>query len=121
MGTFVREAPVEDGVEEEIFKLVRRDVVAPRVVPSDGKAVADNINSLLQRASVSAVQEIDHLINALQISRERLHLEGERVEREVFDYVTLSQSALQATKLIADRLSQLNSVPDAPSIAYEEA
>ena len=66
MSTFMREASVEETVEEEIIELVRRDVVGPR--SSDRSAEGNDIGSLLQRTSVSAVQEIDHLINELQIS-----------------------------------------------------
>ena len=116
---FAREATVEQAVEGEIGELVRRDVVGLRMHPNDGKAVADNINSLLQRVSVNAVREIDQLINELQISRDRLRLEGERVQREIVEYASLSQSTMQATKLIAEGLSQWKSIPNAPSIAEE--
>ena len=120
MSMFKREATSEQAVVEgEIGELVRRDVVGLRTHSNDGKAVADNINSLLQRVSVSAVHEIDRLIGELQNSRERLRLEGERVQREIVEYATLSQSAMQATKIIADSLSQWKSIPDAPSIAEE--
>jgi hypothetical protein len=119
MGKFAREATVEHPVEGEIGELVRRDVVGLRTHSDDGKAVAENINSLLQRVSVNAVREIDQLINELQISRERLRLEGERVQREIVEYASLSQSTMRATKLIAESLGQCKSVPDAPSIAKE--
>ena len=119
MSTFMREASVEETVEEEIIELVRRDVVGPR--SSDRSAEGNDIGSLLQRTSVSAVQEIDHLINELQISRERLHVESARVKREIFEYAALNQSVLKMTKLIAERLSQLCRIPDASSIADEGA
>jgi hypothetical protein len=112
-------ATVEQAVEGEIDELVRRDVVGLRTHSNDGRAVVDNINSLLQRVSMSAVREIDQLINELQISRERLHLEGERVQREIIDYATLSQSVMRSTKLIGESLGQWKRVPDAPSIAEE--
>ncbi len=122
MSTLVREAFVEDEVEEEIVKLVRRDVVGLRVIAGDGDVGKNdtNINSLLRRTSLGAIQEIDYLINQLQISRERLLIESERVEREIFEYAALNQSVLQATELIAERLSQLHTIPNAPSIADED-
>lgn len=85
---------------------MRRDVVGLRMHPDDGKAVAENISSLLQRISVNAVGEIDQLISELQTSREHLRLEGERVQRGIVEYATLSQSVIQATKLIGESLSQ---------------
>jgi hypothetical protein len=103
-------------VEGEIAELVRRDVAGPSMRSSDGKAAAENINSLLQRVSSSSVQEIDRLIGELQNSRERLRLEGERVQHEIVEYATLSQSAMKATKIIVESLSRLKTAPAAPSV-----
>jgi hypothetical protein len=119
MGMFARETAFEQAVEGEIGQLVRRDVVGLRMHHNDGKPAADGINSLLQRISANAVRECDQLINELKISRERLRLEGERVQREIVHYLSLSQSTRQATKLIAESLSPLKKVPDAPSVAEE--
>jgi hypothetical protein len=83
----------------------------------EGKLVADNLSSLLQRVSVSSVQEIDRLIADLKALRERLQQEGERVQREIVEYASLSQTAMQSTKIIADSLHQWKKVPDAPSIS----
>ena len=81
--------------------------------------MADNIGSLIQRVSASTVQEIDRLISDLKILRERLHDEGERVQREIVEYATLSQAAMQSTKIIAESLTHWKKVPDAPSMRYE--
>jgi len=104
-------------VEGEIREFVRRDAASLRRQPDEGKAVADNISSLLQRVSVSSVQEIDRLISDLQVLRNRLHEEGERVQREIIEYATLSQAAMQSTKIIAESLSHWKRVPDAPGIS----
>ena len=106
-------------VEGEIREFVRRDVASQRRQPDEGKAVADNISSLLQRVSVNSVQEIDRLISDLQVLRNRLHEEGERVQREIVEYATLSQAAMQSTKIIAESLSHWKRVPDAPSISED--
>jgi len=122
MGMFVRETPAEQSVVEgEIGELVRRNVVGLRTHSTDGDAVTNNINSLLQRVSANAVQEIDRLISELQISRERLHTEGNRVQHEIVEYATMSQSTMRATKIIAESLSKWKKVPDAPSIADGES
>jgi hypothetical protein len=126
MGMFTTRAPADGGetmtaeaeVEGEIREFVRRDTAALRG-PSepDGAVVANNIGSLLQRVSGQSVQEIDSLIAELQTLRERLRLEGERVQRNIVEYASLSQAAMQSTRIIADSLTHWKKVPDAPGIS----
>jgi hypothetical protein len=123
---FTTRAPADGGemmtaeaeVEGEIREFVRRDTAALRG-PSepDGAVVANNIGSLLQRVSGQSVQEIDSLIAELQTLRERLRLEGERVQRDIVEYASLSQAAMQSTRIIADSLTHWKKVPDAPGIS----
>jgi hypothetical protein len=104
-------------VEGEIRDFVRRDVATLRRQPeSDSEMVASNITSLLQRVAGTSVQEIDNLIGELQTLRERLHSEGARVQREIVEYATLSQAAMQSTKIITESLTHWKKVPDAPRI-----
>lgn len=108
------EAEVEGGIRD----FVRRDGAALRRQPdNDSEIVAGNISSLLQRVSVNSVQEIDRLIADLQALRERLEDEGARVQRRIVEYATLSQAAMQSTKIINESLSHWKRVPDAPSIS----
>ena len=105
-----------EAVQGEIREIMRSDAAGLRQSPeNDGKMVADNIGSLIQRVSANSVQEIDRLISDLQILRERLHEEGERVRREIVEYATMSQAAVQWTKIIAGSLRHRKR-PDAPSI-----
>ncbi len=107
-----------DKMEGEIREFVRRDGAGLRRHPEDDdQVVADNISSLLQGVSASSVQEIDRLIGELKTLRERLHQEGERVQREIVEYASLSQAAMQSTKVIAESLSNWKSAPDGPSIS----
>ena len=109
--------PTETEVEGEIRDFVRRDVATLRRSPeSDSEMVASNISTLLQRVAGTSVQEIDRLISELQTLREMLHNEGARVQREIVEYATLSQAAMQSTKIIAESLTHWKKVPDAPSI-----
>ena len=108
---------MESAVEGDIRDFVRRDVATLRRQPeAESEAVANNIGTLLQRVAGSSVQEIDRLIAELQNLREMLSVEGARVQREIVQYATLSQSAMQSTKIIAESLSHWKKVPDAPSI-----
>ena len=124
MGMFTTREPADTGetmateVEGEIREFVRRDAAAfRRPAQDDGELVTNNISSLLQRLSGSSVQEIDRLIDELQVLRERLHLEGERVRRDIVEYATLSQAAMQSTRIIAESLTNWKKVPDAPGIS----
>jgi hypothetical protein len=111
------EKSVESEVEGEIREFVRRDVATLRRHPeNDSEIVASNINTLLQRVAGTSIQEIDKLIAELQTLRERLTSEAARVQREIVEYATLSQAAMQSTKIIAESISSWQKVPDAPSI-----
>ncbi len=111
------ETAVETEVEGEIREFVRRDVATLRRHPeNDSEMVASNINSLLQRVAGTSIQEIDKLIAELQTLRDRLNTEAARVQREIVEYATLSQAAMQSTKIIAESISSWKKVPDAPSI-----
>jgi hypothetical protein len=111
------ETSVETEVEGEIREFVRRDVATLRRHPeNDSEIVASNINSLLQRVAGTSIQEIDKLITELQTLRDRLTTEAARVQREIVEYATLSQAAMQSTKIIAESISSWKKVPDAPSI-----
>ena len=104
-------------VEGEIREFVRSDVVGIRRQPeSDGELVASNVNQVLQRVAGTSVQEIDKLITEMQTLRDTLHSEATRVQVEVFRYATLTQAALQSTKIIAESLTQLKKGPDAPAL-----
>src|SRR5262249_24823534 len=97
------ETSAETGGEGGNRGIVRRDVVGIRRQPeSDSELVANNINQLLQRVAGTSVQEIDKLITELQTLRDTLQSEAARVQREIVEYATLSQAALQSTKIIAE-------------------
>jgi hypothetical protein len=104
-------------LDREIREFVRHEVVTnpARQPENESELVVSNINSLLQRVSATSLQEIDNLITELESSREMLQSEAARVQREIVQYSTLSQAAMQSTKIITESLSQLKKVPDAPT------
>ena len=108
--------PTETKLEGEIREFVRSsDVVTnrKRQPESDSELVASNVNQLLQRVAGTSVQEIDRLITELQTLSDKLHSKTARVQREIVQYSTLTQAALQSTKIIAESLTQLKKAPDA--------
>jgi hypothetical protein len=111
--TVEQDQPTETEVEGEIRELVRRDVVTDlmRQPENENEMAASSINSMLQRATATSTQEIDTLITEMETLRETLHSEATRVQREVFQYATLTQEALQSSKIIAESLTQFGCRP----------
>jgi hypothetical protein len=101
-------------VEGKIREFVQVVTNPERQPGSESELVASNINSVLQRVTATSVQEIDKLITELEASRDMLQSEAARVQREIVQYSTLSQAALQSTKIITESLTQWKNVPDAP-------
>src|SRR5262249_10235522 len=115
--TAEHDQPVETEVEGEIREFVRREVVTSprRQSENESELVANNLNSLLQQVTGTSVQEINKLITELQTLRDTLQSEAARVQREIVEYATLSQAALQSTNVIAESLTQWKKVSDAPT------
>jgi hypothetical protein len=111
------EAPTEAEFEGNIRELVRRDTTAIRQSQGDSELAVNNLNTLLRRVSGQSAREIDNLIGELQTLRERLRADANRVERDIVEYAALSQSVIQLTKIIADGVTHVKKVPDAPSIS----
>ena len=111
--------PAEMELEGEIREFVSRDVVSNvgRRPENESELVASNISSVLQRVTATSVQEIDALISELESSRDMLHSEAARVQREIVQYSTLIQGALHSTKIIAESLTQWKKVPDAQTLS----
>ncbi len=104
-------------IEGNIRELVRRDTNSIRQVDTESEMAANNLSSLLRRVSGNSAREIDNLIGELRILRDKLQADSDRVEREIVEYASLSQSVIQLTKIIADGVTQVKKVPDAPSIS----
>jgi hypothetical protein len=121
--------------EGKIREFMRREGAPPRITDGaprqngqggqngqngqpDGDVVAHNLGFLLQRVSLSSVQEIDRLIDDLKVLSAQLQHESARIQREIGEYATLSQAAMQSTKIIADSLTQWR-VPDDASAVSE--
>src|SRR5262249_49328481 len=102
---------VQIEVEGESREAVRHDF-SPPPPPTEDRAAGD-LGSLMQRVAKTALQEIDALLAELRRRRENLLKESARVQREIIEYAKLSQSAVQSTQIITQRLSSLKKVPNA--------
>jgi hypothetical protein len=102
----------EVDVEGNIRDLVRHDSVAFREAVSDSEAAAGNLGGLIGRVSGSSAREIDNLIGELRTLRDKLQADGDRVQRDIAEYATLTQSVMQLTKIVADGVTHVKK-PDA--------
>jgi len=116
-GTSDGDKPTETEIEGNIRELVRRDSTALRQPGGEHEVAANSLSSLLRRVSGNSAREIDNLISELKTLRDKLQSDGTRVERDIIEYAALSQSVSQLTKIIADGVTQVKKVPDAPSIS----
>jgi hypothetical protein len=109
--------PAETEIEGNIRELVRRDSAVLRQGGSESEVAANNLSSLLRRVSANSTREIENLISELRVLRDKLQSDGSRVERDIVEYAALSQSVAQLTKIIADGVTHVKKIPDAPSIS----
>ena len=98
-------------VEAGIREFVRNDIAylrRPGEAGSEpnGEATVNNLNSLIQRVAGTSLSEITNLISELESLREWLHVEGQRVQREISGYAHLSQTTIKSTRMIADNVAQ---------------
>jgi hypothetical protein len=101
-------------VEGEIRAFVRRDVSLFRRRGQEGSgdaavAAVDSINSVIERVSGASVNEIERVMAELTQVRDMLRNEGDRVQREISGYASLSTAAMTSMKIIGDSLVQWKS------------
>ena len=64
---------------------------------------------MIERVSGASVTEIERVMAELARVRDMLRSEGERVQREISGYASLSQAAMTSMKIIGDSLVQWKS------------
>jgi hypothetical protein len=103
-------------IEGKIHELVRRDGQAIRRTDGESEVATGNLGNLVRRVSANSASEIDNLIRELQLLRDKLVSDGYRVEREIVEYAGLSQSVIDMTKIITDSMTQVKTLPKAPTL-----
>ncbi len=112
----VTERPGEAEIEGKIHELVRRDGQVIRRADGDNEVASGNLGNLVRRVSVNSAGEIDNLIRELQLLRDKLVADGQRVEREIVEYAGLSQSVIDMTRIISESMTQVKRLPTAPTL-----
>jgi hypothetical protein len=64
--------------------------------------------AVLQRATAASLREIDDLIVELRRRREGLVSESARVQNEIVEFAQSNHSAIEASKIITERLASFN-------------
>jgi len=136
----LRSAELDTSAESprEVREFVRRDITSlsrsaerdgdtlasrlgslQRPPERDSEIVATKLGSLLERVVGASLQDIDDVILELQTFRERLDRESARMQREIVEYATMSQAAMQSTRIIAESLTSWKKPSDneTPSIS----
>jgi hypothetical protein len=109
---------VQERVQERIRNSVRDDL-APRRRTADND-VAGYVGSLVQRTAATSLREIDDLILEIRKRREVLLSESARMQSEIIEYARLSQSTIQSTKIVTERLANFNKVSEvSPVTEYQ--
>jgi hypothetical protein len=106
-------------VEGEIRAFVRRDVSVFRRQRTENGEAVDGITSIIDRVAGASVAEIERVMAELSGVRDMLRTEGERVQREISGYASLSQAAMTSMKIIADSLVHWKSQAPQPNRVRE--
>jgi hypothetical protein len=76
---------------------------------------AENLKDLLGRASNNSTGQIDNLVGDFKQLREKLRTDGERIQREIEEYNTLSEMVMQMTKTISESVEKVRASAGRPT------
>ena len=79
---------------------------------NDGEMPDENLSDLLGRVSKSSVGGIDSLIGEFERLRGKLQTDGERIQRQVEEYKTLSQQVMELTMAISGNVVKVRASVD---------
>jgi hypothetical protein len=80
----------------------------------DDQMPTENLSELLGRVSESSTGQIDNLVGDFQQLREKLRTDGERIQREIEEYKSLSEMVMQLTKTISESVEKVRGSVDRP-------
>lgn len=99
-----------DASTGEIRDFVLRNVEQLHRQRNDVNAAADpaaeSVNKRIHQIAGASIEEIDQVILKLESLREMLCGEGDRLNREIAGYASLSHASMTAMKIIGDGLKQ---------------
>jgi hypothetical protein len=104
----VREKSSEPELEGDIRTTVWAGASARQAAESEHDEMSPgDLTASLREVSRVSIEEIDRLITELQTLRRTLKTTGERIERDIAEYATLTAQASQMTKIVIGGVKQL--------------
>jgi hypothetical protein len=97
----------ESDIEDNIRELSRGGAVSRQNINKDGEMSVAEFGRALDRVSSNSRREIDTLIGELQTLRDKLEIDGRRLQNDISEYASLSQQVMQLTKIISDSVRKL--------------
>jgi hypothetical protein len=76
-------------------------------------------STLVREISLASTREIDRLIGDLKDLRDKLENDSNRIQAEIIEHASLSESAVQLTKIVSDSVAHVKGMSDAPSVSAE--
>jgi len=76
-------------------------------------------STIISQVSLASTREIDRLIDDLKTLRDKLEKDGDRIQTDIVEYASLSQSAVQLTKIVTDSVAHVKRTSGAPSVNTE--
>jgi chemotaxis protein histidine kinase CheA len=104
----VKDKSSEPEIEGNIRTLVWDSASARKAVEGEDVEMSPaDLTASVREVSRVSIEEVDRLIGELQILRRTLKTTGERIERDIAEYATLSSQTSQITKIVLDGVKQL--------------
>jgi hypothetical protein len=104
----VNDKSSEPELEGNIHTLVWDSASAQKAVEGeDNQMSPGELTASVREVSRVSIEEVDRLISELQTLRRTLKTTGDRIERDIAEYATLSSQATQITKIVLDGVKQL--------------
>jgi hypothetical protein len=104
----VKDKPSEPELEGNIRTLVWDGASARKAVEGEDVEMSPaDLTPSVREVSRVSIEEVDRLISELQTLRRTLKTNGERIERDIAEYATLSSQTSQMTKIVIDGVKQL--------------
>jgi hypothetical protein len=86
-----------------------------KLAATDGNmSNVEHLEDIVRQMLLASTSEIDRLIHDLKNLRGKLEKDSNRIQTEIVEYASLSQSAGQLTKMVSDSVTQIERGSGAP-------
>jgi len=111
--------PNQSAFEIDMRTLLRSKRANGSATVAESEEQSVELASQISQISFRSVQEIDHLIEGLQGVRKKLDDDGDRIQRQIGEYVTFSQSIVDLTRIVTEAMAAINKLPTRASEVVE--